>query len=430
MRSTLPLAPISIAKIPCDSVLMAPLPTTRRLLREIAELSCDSSNLNPTFYASPVSDSNLYEWHFTLLGPPSPSPYAGGLFHGRITLPLQYPLKPPNFRFLTPSGRFEVNREICLSISGFHEETWMPAWGIRTALTALRSFMAEKGTAGQLGGLESSTEVRQRLARESRDWRCEACSGQTNEEIMIVWWEACRQKGIKVEEEMSVEELPEGLTMELKDLKSSATNVETSKTNVLEATLSETADDQTARLGLNDTAKLLPQTTPASPSQSLDITPARTDTKTRISAPLSPNSAQNLSMGPPQATMSSSSSIIAQSSPSTIQPRHRPLISSPSAVSASAQQSGPPSSAPVSQNASTSSASNARTTPSHPTAPTVDSRSADTTTTENPVRHDNSMIDGAIGAVVLALCLMILKRIFYPPSYPSMEDGHGNTSMH
>lgn len=37
---------------------------------------------------------------------------------------------------MTPSGRFEANREICLSISGHHEETWQPAWGVRTALVA------------------------------------------------------------------------------------------------------------------------------------------------------------------------------------------------------------------------------------------------------------------------------------------------------
>src|ERR1700750_1661662 len=118
---------------------MAPSPTIRRLLRETAELSSSSPNPSPAFHAAPVSDSNLHEWHFTLLGPPPPTS----------------PLKPPNFRFLTPSGRFEVNREICLSISGFHEETWMPAWGVRTALTALRTFMAEPGTAGQVGGLEA-----------------------------------------------------------------------------------------------------------------------------------------------------------------------------------------------------------------------------------------------------------------------------------
>jgi ubiquitin-conjugating enzyme E2 J1 len=196
---------------------MAPSTTVRRLLRETLELSASSSNPNPSFHARPVSDEDLLEWHFTLLGPPSPSPYAGGLYHGRISLPLTYPLKPPNFRFLTPSGRFEVNREICLSISGFHEESWMPAWGIRTALVALRTFMGEEGTAGQVGGMEASKEVRQRMAQSSRQWKCEGCGGKTNEEAMREWWEICREKGIKVEEEAGVEELPEGLKLGFKD---------------------------------------------------------------------------------------------------------------------------------------------------------------------------------------------------------------------
>ncbi|CAK5079567.1 unnamed protein product [Meloidogyne enterolobii] len=42
-------------------------------------------------------------------------------------------MKPPNLRLLTPNGRFETNKNICLSISGYHPETWLPSWSIRTA---------------------------------------------------------------------------------------------------------------------------------------------------------------------------------------------------------------------------------------------------------------------------------------------------------
>jgi hypothetical protein len=100
-------------------------------VREAAEISNAPS---PDYCAEPL-DSDLFEWHFTLRGPPN-SAYAEGIYHGRIVLPPTYPLRPPSFRFMTPSGRFEANREICLSISGHHEETWQPAWGVRTALVA------------------------------------------------------------------------------------------------------------------------------------------------------------------------------------------------------------------------------------------------------------------------------------------------------
>lgn len=100
----------------------------------------------------------------------------------------------------------------------------MPAWGVRTALTALRTFMAEPGTAGQVGGLEAPDYVRKRLAGESRAWRCGGCAeGKTNEEIMREWWEVCRQKGVKVDEEgngegVGLEVLPEGMAVEAREV--------------------------------------------------------------------------------------------------------------------------------------------------------------------------------------------------------------------
>ncbi|KAL8837515.1 MAG: hypothetical protein Q9170_002508 [Blastenia crenularia] len=153
-------------------------PTMRRILKEATELR---NNPDATLHAAPL-ETNLFEWHFTLQGPPS-TPYASGIYHGRIILPPTYPLRPPSFRFLTPSGRFEVNREICLSISGHHEETWQPAWGIRTALWALRAFM-EGGAKGQVGGMDMGEEERKRLAGESRSWRCQGCGRTTNEDIL------------------------------------------------------------------------------------------------------------------------------------------------------------------------------------------------------------------------------------------------------
>lgn len=93
----------------------------------------------------------------------------------------------------------------------------MPAWGIRTALVALRTFMAEEGTGGQVGGMEASKEVRERMAKSSKQWRCDGCGGKKNEEIIEEWWQVCREKGINVEEEAGLEELPEGLKLGFKE---------------------------------------------------------------------------------------------------------------------------------------------------------------------------------------------------------------------
>jgi len=187
-------------------------PTIKRILREAAELSSSTST---DYTASPL-DSNLFEWHFTIRGPPPPSPFSSGLYHGRIVLPPTYPLRPPSFRFLTPSGRFEPNREICLSISGHHEESWQPAWGIRTALVAIRSFMDTEAK-GQVGGVEASKEVRKGFAAESRKWRCAGhCStgGETLDEVMRKREEEVGEGKEKDDEE---EKVPEELRLGYRD---------------------------------------------------------------------------------------------------------------------------------------------------------------------------------------------------------------------
>lgn len=53
------------------------------------------------YCASPLED-NLFEWHFTVQGPPS-TDFEGGIYHGRILLPPEYPMKPPNIILLTVS---------------------------------------------------------------------------------------------------------------------------------------------------------------------------------------------------------------------------------------------------------------------------------------------------------------------------------------
>jgi len=47
-----------------------------------------------------VGRENFFEWHFTIRGPPG-SDFEGGRYHGRITLPNDYPMKPPSIMMLT-----------------------------------------------------------------------------------------------------------------------------------------------------------------------------------------------------------------------------------------------------------------------------------------------------------------------------------------
>ncbi|KAH0622143.1 hypothetical protein JD844_024175 [Phrynosoma platyrhinos] len=149
----------------------------KRLMKEAAELKDPTDH----YHAQPLED-NLFEWHFTVRGPPD-SDFDGGVYHGRIVLPPEYPMKPPSIILLTANGRFEVGKKICLSISGHHPETWQPSWSIRTALLAIIGFMPTKGE-GAIGSLDYTPEERRTLAKKSQDFYCEGCRSFMKEALL------------------------------------------------------------------------------------------------------------------------------------------------------------------------------------------------------------------------------------------------------
>ena len=137
-------------------------PAVKRILREMREMAEDAS---PAYHAEAVEE-DIFEWHFAILGAED-SEFEGGIYHGRVLLPPEYPFKPPSFVLLTPSGRFETNTKICLSITQHHPEHWQPSWSVRTALTAVRAFMPSPAE-GAVGSLDYTKEERRKLAERSR----------------------------------------------------------------------------------------------------------------------------------------------------------------------------------------------------------------------------------------------------------------------
>lgn len=108
--------------------------------------------------------SNILEWHYIVTGPEN-SPYEGGIYHGKLMFPREFPFKPPSIYMITPNGRFKCNTRLCLSISDFHPDTWNPAWSVSTILTGLLSFMLEKSAT--LGSIETSDYTKRQLAAQS-----------------------------------------------------------------------------------------------------------------------------------------------------------------------------------------------------------------------------------------------------------------------
>lgn len=120
----------------------------------------------PYIRAEPLP-TDMLEWHYCIQGPED-TPYVGGYYHGTLIFTQQYPFKPPSIYMLTPNGRFEVNRRLCLSISDYHPDEWNPSWCVSSILTGLLSFMLENSVA--LGTIETSTVAKVRFARASLSW--------------------------------------------------------------------------------------------------------------------------------------------------------------------------------------------------------------------------------------------------------------------
>jgi ubiquitin-conjugating enzyme E2 J2 len=108
------------------------------------------------------SPTNLLEWHFVLEGAQG-SEYEGGVYHGKLVFPPQYPFKPPSISLFTPNGRFATNTKLCLSITDYHPESWNPMWSVGTILTGLLSFMYD--TQPTTGSITASKPEKQRLAK-------------------------------------------------------------------------------------------------------------------------------------------------------------------------------------------------------------------------------------------------------------------------
>jgi ubiquitin-conjugating enzyme E2 J2 len=103
---------------------------TRRLTKELKALQKEPLT-DPVIRVAP-NERNILEMHYVIEGSKGTA-YEGGVYHGKLVFPKEYPLKPPGVMMMTPSGRFQQGRRLCLSMSDFHPETWNPMWSVSSA---------------------------------------------------------------------------------------------------------------------------------------------------------------------------------------------------------------------------------------------------------------------------------------------------------
>jgi ubiquitin-conjugating enzyme E2 J2 len=144
----------------------------RRLTKELKALRKEPPG-EPKITVAP-NESNILEMHYVIevgsAASVGENPYAGGIYHGKLLFPKEYPLKPPGVMICTPNGRFQPGRRLCLSMSDFHPESWNPMWSVSTILTGLYSFMLESNAT--LGSIETTTSQKRHMATVSLEYNC------------------------------------------------------------------------------------------------------------------------------------------------------------------------------------------------------------------------------------------------------------------
>ncbi|KAI1001368.1 hypothetical protein K3495_g6830 [Podosphaera aphanis] len=113
----------------------------KRISKEFAEVS---QNPPPGLQVSLVNESDLHNWNIVMTGPQE-SPYAGGKFTLLLSLPREYPFKPPKLSFKTriyhPNVTFDDNGSMCIGV--LKSDSWKPSLKIPCVLVAAQQLLLE-----------------------------------------------------------------------------------------------------------------------------------------------------------------------------------------------------------------------------------------------------------------------------------------------
>ncbi|BET01112.1 ubiquitin-conjugating enzyme [Nesidiocoris tenuis] len=152
----------------------------RRILKETRELVKDPP---PGIVVLPDPENSHY-FTVQVAGPPD-SPYEGGQFEIELFLPQDYPMIPPQLRFLTKIYHPNVDKigRICLDVI---KDRWTPALQIRTVLLSIQALL---GSPNPLSPLNNQVAAQWRSNEErakqlAKEWtRAYAMSSMPTNEV-------------------------------------------------------------------------------------------------------------------------------------------------------------------------------------------------------------------------------------------------------
>ena len=102
--------------------------------------------------------------------------FAGGIYHGVLLLPKEFPFKAPHIQLLNPNGRFELRTNICIDgYTAWHENSWSATKNIAIIIRAVRSIFSDleqRGIGYRCAPVKSEVI---KLKQGSVDWVCKEC---------------------------------------------------------------------------------------------------------------------------------------------------------------------------------------------------------------------------------------------------------------
>ncbi|KEF60726.1 signal peptidase I [Exophiala aquamarina CBS 119918] len=145
----------------------------KRITKELSELTISP----PAGVAVALADeSNLYQWKVHMDGP-ADSPYAGGHFTLNISLPPNYPFKPPTVTFTTKIYHPNISNDsppnsgtMCLGM--LKDSEWKPSTKMSAVLEFTRQLLKEPNPDDAVESkiADQYRDDRASYEREAREW--------------------------------------------------------------------------------------------------------------------------------------------------------------------------------------------------------------------------------------------------------------------
>jgi len=108
-----------------------------RIQKELREITRD---LPEGWSAGPVSDADLFAWQAKIIGEAG-TPYEGGVFKFSVTIPTDYPWKPPKVACTTKVYHPNItDGKVCIDIL---QSKWSPALTISKVLFSIAALFNE-----------------------------------------------------------------------------------------------------------------------------------------------------------------------------------------------------------------------------------------------------------------------------------------------